>query len=122
MTYSTLKRGGPLRQRSEKRVKEDAEFAKVRKAVMKRDGHCMAPIDWGLCGGPWDSLSGGLWDAHHIVSRARDKTLALEPSNLITLCRRHHDWVHDHPLEAEAFGLLKSAPLLSPQPNQGNER
>lgn len=106
-----MKRGGPLKQRSDKRVKEDAAFAKVRAGVVRRDRHCMRPIELGWCGG-------GL-DVHHVVSRARDKTLALDPDNLITLCRRHHDWCHDHPLEATKLGLLRSAvPSPDPQKSQ----
>ena len=111
VTYSTLKRGGPLKQRSDKRVKEDREYKPIHDAVLQRDGMCCQfPTNWD----PWHSRD---LVVHHIVSRARDKTLALEPSNLITLCDRHHRAVHDHPLEAEAIGLLKSAPV-SPQRNQ----
>ena len=114
---STLKSGKPLAKRSAKRVIEDREFAKVRAFVMDRD-------EWSC---QTDKASTGVLhmgeiDPHHRISRARDSERALDPDNLIALCRRHHDWVHAHPLEAEALGLLKSAPLLSPHPNQGNER
>ena len=92
----------PLARKSAKRVIEDREWVNVKAAVVKRDGHCMRPIDWGWCGG-------GL-DVHHIVTMARDKTLRLEPTNLITLCRRHHSWVHDNVAEATELGLLASSP------------
>lgn len=95
-----------MRQRSEKRVKEDAEFAPIRKAAFERDQRCMAPIAWGKCFGQWTP--------HHIVPGARDKTLRLVLSNVATLCLGHHDWVHDHPAEATELGLLKSCPP-SPQ-------
>lgn len=102
MTYSTLKRTGRLRSRSLKRVKEDADFEPLRKACFERDGRCLAPLEWGLCWGPWQ--------AHHVVPRARDHTLVLELENLRTLCAGHHQYVHDHPAEANERGLLKSAP------------
>lgn len=91
----------PIRQKSAKRVIADREMVSIRKAVFERDQRCMAPIDWGRCE--------GVWDAHHVVSRARDRTLALEPSNLKTLCRKHHDRTHADPLNATACGLMKSA-------------
>lgn len=98
---STLSRGGPLKARSDKRVAEDREFDALRKRCFERDGRCMAPINWGLCE--------GRWHAHHVVSRARDKTLALVLSNLTTLCSRHHQFAHDHPIEANDCGLIRSA-------------
>ena len=91
---------------------KDRDFEPLRKACFARDDKCMAPLEWGRCWGPWT--------AHHVVTRARDKTLTLDLENLRTLCLGHHDYVHDHPAEATALGLLKSASLLSPQPNQGN--
>jgi 5-methylcytosine-specific restriction endonuclease McrA len=102
VTYSTLKRGGQIRQRSEKRIREDREFEPIRKAAFERDGRCMAPLEWGRCWGPWTP--------HHIVPGARDKTLRLVLANVTTLCLGHHDYAHDHPLQASEHGLLKSAP------------
>lgn len=90
-----------LKSRSAKRVAADEAYAPIRKAIIARDQRCMAPIAWGRCE--------GVWDVHHIVSRARDRTLAHEHSNLTTLCRKHHDYAHLHPLEAAERGLLKSA-------------
>ncbi len=108
MTFSTLKRGGPLKQRSDKRVKEDAAFAKVRRFVMARDRGCQFPhtaerlAGWGIdrCAGPLDP--------HHVVPVARDSTLRLDLNNLAVLCRKAHSWVHDHPAEATELGLLAS--------------
>lgn len=91
----------PLKQVSDKRKAQDIAYAPIRKAVIARDGRCMAPIDWGRCA--------GAWEVHHVISRARDRTLVLEPSNLQTLCLSHHQYAHDHPVEATACGLLKSA-------------
>jgi 5-methylcytosine-specific restriction endonuclease McrA len=48
-------------------------------------------------------------DAHEIVSRARGGSIT-DPANLVPLCREHHRWVTEHPLEAEREGLSKRAP------------
>jgi 5-methylcytosine-specific restriction endonuclease McrA len=90
-----------LKPKSAKRIAEDKAFGPIRKAVFERDQRCMAPIDWGRCE--------GVWDAHHVVSRARDRTLAHDMENLRTLCRSHHQYVHDNPTEATFAGLLRSA-------------
>lgn len=69
-----------------------------RAAVLSRDGHrCqMGPRD---CVGPLA--------AHHVVLLSRDPTRAKDVDNGATLCRRHHEWVHSHPIEArDHFGLI----------------
>jgi 5-methylcytosine-specific restriction endonuclease McrA len=108
---STLKAGKPIRAKSEKRVKEDRAWAKLRLEVLFRDGHCAFILDTthGPCGGPLD--------VHHIVTRARDRKLALDADNLKVVCRVHHDWVHAHPAEATELGLLASSPVF-PNPPQ----
>ncbi len=105
MTWNSTftKPGRPLAKRSAKRVAEDRDFHSIGRAAFERDGRCVAPPEWGDCFGPWTP--------HHVVPVARDKTLRLTLSNIKTLCLGHHDWVHDHPAEATALGLLKSAPL-----------
>ena len=45
-------------------------------------------------------------DAAHIVSRRHQPTLALYVPNGVTLCRVHHDYLHRHPLEWQAFIAL----------------
>lgn len=92
-----------MRAVSLKRQRQDRLYKPIHDAVIERDGRCMAPISWGVC-------SGG-WDVHHIVSRARAPLLALDPSNLTTLCRRHHRVTHEQPALATESGLLGSAPL-----------
>ena len=47
----------------------------------------------------------GRLDPHHIFRRGQGGPDTLE--NLITLCRAHHDWVHQNPLAAQGHGLLK---------------
>jgi 5-methylcytosine-specific restriction endonuclease McrA len=101
-----------MRAVSLKRQKQNREFKPIHDAVIERDGGCRFEefsIGWHLC-------LGTHLHVHHIVSRARAPELALEPSNLVTLCLLAHDWVHAHPAEATRVGLLKSASRPSGPP------
>ena len=51
----------------------------------------------------------GRIDPHHILPRGRGGADTLE--NLVSLCRAHHDWVHDHPAESYDLGLLRRSGL-----------
>ncbi len=42
-------------------------------------------------------------DAAHIISRRANRDLALFVPNGVTLCRPHHDYLHRHPKEWQAF-------------------
>lgn len=42
-------------------------------------------------------------DAAHMVSRSANPSLALFVPNGVTLCRVHHDYLHRHPQEWQAF-------------------
>lgn len=94
---------------SDKRRRENVEYRKIKLAVVTRDRHCKADGVW-----PEIPCSGYIWDVHHVVSRARAPELRLEPSNLITLCRPHHDAIHANVALATERGLLKSAPVGAP--------
>jgi hypothetical protein len=48
-------------------------------------------------------------DVHELVRRSQWRAGWLVPSNAIVLCRAHHMWCHDHPLEARNLGLLRLA-------------
>ena len=43
-------------------------------------------------------------EVHHSRGRAGD--LLLDWRHWRAVCRRHHNWIGDHPAEARAFGLL----------------
>ena len=45
-------------------------------------------------------------DAHHMYSRGRAGGAIDEMWNGIGCCRMCHDWIHQHPIEAQALGLL----------------
>jgi hypothetical protein len=42
--------------------------------------------------------------AHHVLRRSQGGTN--EPSNLLWVCLWCHEWIHRHPAEAKARGLL----------------
>jgi 5-methylcytosine-specific restriction endonuclease McrA len=46
--------------------------------------------------------------AHHIAPRSRRPDLKFDRQNGITLCADCHSWVHEHPREATALGLLSN--------------
>jgi hypothetical protein len=69
------------------------------KAVRDRDANqCQWPAS--NC---WNT---GTLHAHHIATRKRRPDLVYDENNGITLCFIHHQWVHDHPIEAVELGLL----------------
>lgn len=47
-------------------------------------------------------------DLHEPLTRARGGSI-LDPGNTIAVCRGCHRWIHDHPEEATAMGLLRTA-------------
>ena len=49
-------------------------------------------------------VCGGRLDPHHVLPRGRGGKDEVE--NLVLLCRLHHSWVHEHPADAYALGLL----------------
>lgn len=44
-------------------------------------------------------------DVHEVLTRARGGDI-LDPDNVRAICRRCHDWIHDHPTESLNLGLL----------------
>ena len=44
-------------------------------------------------------------DVHEVLTRARGGDI-LDPDNVRAICRRCHDWIHDHPKIALDLGLL----------------
>ena len=98
-----LKRGGPLRQRSRKREQERWDRIYTLEAVRHRDGSgCYAAglVPFIKCG--------GVVDGHEIIPRGRWPGGHLVPGNVRLVCRRHHDWIHGHPIRATQLGLLGS--------------
>jgi hypothetical protein len=46
---------------------------------------------------------------HHVATRKRRPDLKYRVSNGVCLCGACHGWVHTHPIEAQALGLLSNA-------------
>jgi len=65
--------------RREKTRHNDKQWREARKVVLKRDGYKCVILD--------DTCEGGL-DVHHVIPRAQGGPD--HPSNLITLCDKHH--------------------------------
>lgn len=113
-----MKRGGPIKQRSDKRVAEDRERERAKVVVRHRAlGGCevagvMGRLGLGRCMGPFDF--------HEVLTRARGGSIT-DPDNILMVCRFHHDWITDHPVEAAAHGLVRNSwedpgPKLRPVP------
>lgn len=108
-----MRRSAPLRRtpltRGSASLTRSTGLARTRKAVavtvyenvVRRDVGCRARdvVDDVTC---WGRL-----DPHHLLRRSQGGSD--DPSNLLLLCRAHHRWVHDHPAQARALGLLRSA-------------
>lgn len=97
-----------LKPRSERRMAEDAEWEAVREFVDGRDlSRCQAPVRLRssaavtsaecLCSGPHHPHH--IWPTGELGPR-------LDPDNVITLCARHHAYVHAHRDIAGPLGLI----------------
>jgi 5-methylcytosine-specific restriction endonuclease McrA len=73
--------------------------ADIYQAVAARDWGCRAErlVPSVRC---WGRL-----DPHHVHRRSQGGQDTVE--NLILLCRAHHSWVHEHPADSAALGLLR---------------
>lgn len=92
---STLKRTTPLKAGRRSRGVQKAIYAEV----ILRDGGCVAAT---LVRGV---QCAGRIDPHHVLRRSHGGPDT--PENLVCLCRAHHSWVHDHPAQSVALGLLR---------------
>jgi 5-methylcytosine-specific restriction endonuclease McrA len=112
-----------MRAVSLKRQKQDRLYKPIHDAVIERDIFCVAgewrPGHWVDRSGKYDwpeLRCGGSLIVHHVISRARAPELALDPSNLVTLCWDHHVAVHANPKLATERGLMASAAPLEERP------
>ena len=95
MRRSQMRRVGPRMRR-----RQDA-WAKVRaKLEVRSGGRCEACRFH-----PLPECSGRFEHAHHVLPRSRGGQDVI--GNASALGRVHHDWVHGHPFEARALGLLR---------------
>lgn len=97
---SGLQRSGQLRSRSPRKRERYAEIAAACGEAIERDGHaCQARL---LVP---EIRCGGKLDPQHVIPQGVRKDLAADPENIVACCRRHHDWIGDHPERARALGL-----------------
>lgn len=93
-----LQRRRRLNPVSAKKRAGDAQYRKVREWVKDRaNGLCEAQVS-GVCEGR------GV-HAHHLLRRSQGGPDT--PGNLLWVCAADHRWIHDHPTEAQARGLLR---------------
>lgn len=92
----------------------DPEYDEAREFVSRRDrGECYAPKLARTLPPedvPFTMECSGRRDPHHVWKTTEGGPKS-DPENIITLCRRHHDWVHTarNRTAALALGLLREA-------------
>lgn len=95
-----IRRRRRIAPRSSKREAQRDERAAVVEAAYFRDGRdCVARVSVPQI------RCGGRLDPHEVIPRSAWPGGALVLENVVTICRRHHDWVGDHPELAHDVGL-----------------
>lgn len=80
-----------LRPRSEKRLKQETEYAKVKKLFLLANPKCQ-----------FEGCTAKSKDVHHMAGRIGN--LLTDVSKFKALCRKHHDFVELNPTWAKANG------------------
>lgn len=95
-----LKRYARVRRVSKKRAMEGRTYSKLRADFLFERSRCEAwKIIW-----PHDIFDTPVaTDIHHKEGRGRNY---LNTGTWMAVSRRAHDWIHTHPKEARALGLL----------------
>lgn len=94
-------RRSPLANQSPRTIEQRAVREKFANDVMRRDR-------WACKGGKIPQvIHGGRLDVHHVGPVSRFPELRFVVDNGVVLCRMCHQWVHTHPSEAVALGLLR---------------
>lgn len=100
MKRTPMTRRTRLSPKSKKRERDEAErrivveHAKIRDRNMCQARAAVPEIS---CGGPLDP--------HEIIPRSAWARGWLVLSNVLMVCRAHHDWIGDNPADAHAVGL-----------------
>lgn len=85
---------------SDRALAQLPERARVVDAAWERDrGQCQAERLVPDC------RCGGKLDPHEIIPRSAWPGGELVVDNVVMVCRRHHEWIGDHPVEAHRLGL-----------------
>src|SRR5439155_1411110 len=107
LSLRSAQTGGISRKpRKSLKAKLDPKLAIWTKAVKERDSNqCQAQRFSGRNAYEFTGLRCfGPLDAHHMFTRGRRPDKKYDVDAGIALCRVHHDWVGNHPIEAEALG------------------
>ena len=81
-----------------KTVARDREYGEARAVWLASHPLCVFPLPAGVCGAE-------ATDCHHRESRGVAPDRVVDPTNFVSLCREHHDWVTTHPEAAEGLGM-----------------
>lgn len=97
---------------SKRRRSEQVARREVVAQVHYRDRVCQAPgklmmLPVGHVGLDIIQVCSGPLDVHEIIPRSAWPKGYLDPGNCILVCRRHHNWIGDHPRSAALVGLHK---------------
>ena len=86
----------PIRSRSPKRKKKEAEYSKKRKQFLTEHPYCEIPVP-GIC-------THHATDVHHVDGRVEDNLT--DEDGFKAGCRACHQWVHANPADARELGYL----------------
>lgn len=109
MKRSPLERRTPLRKQSRKRAKEQAARRQVVADALERADYTCKARDLVPAIACWGPL-----DVDEYEARSARPGGHLDPDNVQVLCRRHHNWKHEHPLDAAAVGLRPYPAMKGP--------
>jgi len=91
----------PIKQQSAKKKAENNTRRELLRALVDERGEmCQAKVD-NVC-------TGVAVDAHEVLTRARGGS-AVDPENILLVCRACHEWIGAHPKQAKLRGLLRSS-------------
>lgn len=103
-----LKRSGKLRPMSKKRQRESRTYSLLRAAFLEAKPKCeaCAPITGYACvaGNGSNLMANRSRDVHHVKGRLGGNLN--NPDTWLAVCRTCHNWIHNHPRDARALGLL----------------
>jgi hypothetical protein len=87
-----------LPSRSPRRIKEQAEYSKIRVPFLEEHPKCQAHLT-GIC-------THHATDVHHKAGRSGE--LYLNQKYWLAVCRACHMWIETHPIQAREMGLSLS--------------
>lgn len=80
----------------QRRAAKDRQYAARRRVFLEQNPTCAAAIP--------DLCTGQATQVHHVISRSRWPGGYLEESNWAALCQACHQWITEHPRDAEDSG------------------